>query len=65
MAHVRCQHKKSCTWAKGNRQIPVSKRFIQQRAASLNCEPSTEEEAGNYFRNLLIFMKRIGINVQE
>lgn len=30
-----CPHKKSCTRAKGNRQIHVSKRFIQQRAASL------------------------------
>ena len=30
-----CPHKKTCTRAKGNRQIHVSKRFIQQRAASL------------------------------
>ena len=30
-----CPHKKSCTRAKGNRQIHVSKRFIKQRAASL------------------------------
>ena len=29
-----CLHKKSCTRAKGNRQLHVSKRFIQQRAAS-------------------------------
>lgn len=31
-----CQYKKSCTRAKGNRQLHVSKRFIQQRAASLD-----------------------------
>ena len=30
-----CPHKKTCTRAKGNRQIHVSKKFIQQRAASL------------------------------
>ncbi len=30
-----CPYKKSCTRAKGNRQIHVSKRFIKQRAASL------------------------------
>lgn len=30
-----CPHKKTCTKAKGNRQIHVSKRFIEQRAASL------------------------------
>lgn len=30
-----CQHKKSCTRAKGNRKLQVSKRFIRQRAASL------------------------------
>lgn len=30
-----CPHKKTCTKAKGNRQIHVSKRFIAQRAASL------------------------------
>ena len=30
-----CPYKKSCTRAKGNRQIRVSKRFIVQRAASL------------------------------
>ncbi len=30
-----CPYKKSCTRAKGNRQLHVSKRFIQQRAASL------------------------------
>ena len=30
-----CPHKKTCTRAKGNRQIHVSKKFIQQRATSL------------------------------
>ncbi|MEG1400756.1 MAG: transposase, partial [Acinetobacter sp.] len=30
-----CPHKKRCTRAKGNRQMQVSKRFIEQRAASL------------------------------
>ena len=30
-----CPFKKTCTRAKGNRQIHVSKRFIEQRAASL------------------------------
>ena len=30
-----CPHKKTCTRAKGNRQIHVSKRFLEQRAASL------------------------------
>ena len=30
-----CPHKKTCTRAKGNRQLHVSKRFIEQRAASL------------------------------
>ena len=30
-----CPHKKTCTRAKGNRQIHISKRFIRQRAASL------------------------------
>ncbi len=30
-----CSHKKSCTRSKGNRKIYVSKRFIEQRAASL------------------------------
>ena len=30
-----CPYKKTCTRAKGNRQIHVSKRFIDQRAASL------------------------------
>ena len=30
-----CSFKKTCTRAKGNRQIHVSKRFIEQRAASL------------------------------
>ena len=30
-----CPFRKSCTRAKGNRQIHVSKRFIEQRAASL------------------------------
>ena len=30
-----CPHKKSCTRAKGNRKLQVSKRFIRQRAASL------------------------------
>ena len=30
-----CSHKKSCTRSKGNRKIHVSKRFIEQRAASL------------------------------
>ncbi len=30
-----CPHKKNCTRAKGNRQIHVSKRFIEQRAESL------------------------------
>ncbi len=29
-----CPHKKSCTRSKGNRKLQVSKRFIQQRAAS-------------------------------
>lgn len=30
-----CPYKKTCTRAKGNRQIHVSKKFIEQRAASL------------------------------
>ncbi len=30
-----CSHKRACTRAKGNRKIYVSKRFIEQRAASL------------------------------
>ena len=30
-----CPHKKNCTKAKGNRKMQVSKRFVQQRAASL------------------------------
>jgi hypothetical protein len=30
-----CPHKKSCTKAKGNRKLQVSKRFVQQRAKSL------------------------------
>ncbi|MCR4772358.1 MAG: IS1182 family transposase [Oscillospiraceae bacterium] len=30
-----CPHKKTCTRAKGNRQIHISKRFIEQRAESL------------------------------
>ena len=30
-----CPYKKTCTRAKGNRQIHVSKRFLEQRAASL------------------------------
>ncbi len=30
-----CPHKKTCTKAKGNRKLHVSKRFIEQRAASL------------------------------
>ena len=30
-----CPHKKSCTKAKGNRKMQVSKRFVQQRAESL------------------------------
>ena len=30
-----CPHKKTCTRAKGNRQLHVSKKFIQQRTASL------------------------------
>ena len=37
-----CPHKKSCTRAKGNRKLHVSKRFIAQRAASL--ERITSEE---------------------
>lgn len=31
-----CPHKKSCTKAKGNRKLQVSKRFVQQRAKSLD-----------------------------
>lgn len=30
-----CIHKKSCTKAKGNRKMQVSKKFIKQRAESL------------------------------
>lgn len=30
-----CPHKKTCTKAKGNRKLQVSKRFIEQRSASL------------------------------
>jgi len=30
-----CPHKKNCTRSKGNRKLQVSKRFIQQRATSL------------------------------
>jgi len=30
-----CLNKKSCTKAKGNRQLHVSKRFIEQRVSSL------------------------------
>lgn len=30
-----CPHKKSCTKAKGNRKMQVSKRFVRQRAESL------------------------------
>ena len=30
-----CPHKKTCTRAKGNRQIHVSKKFVEQRTASL------------------------------
>ena len=37
-----CRYKKNCTRAKGNRKLQVSKKFIAQRAASLERITSSE-----------------------